>query len=321
MIDEALLDALADGERHSGEALAQRFGISRAALAKRVGQLRALGVEVAAQAGLGYQLVEPWQRLDAEAIQRALSRAARQSGLTVRVISSTDSTNGQLLATDAAQDPQVLFAEHQSAGRGRRGRAWQSPFGVNLYLSLAWTFSAWPPRFTTLPLAVAVALCRALATLGIEAGIKWPNDIQIDGRKLAGILIEPRGETGGSCRVVIGVGINGAMTATQGEGISQPWIGLREALGGQPSPPRNAVAATVVTALAEALAQFAEHGFAPFAPEWRQRDLLAGRAVRLDDAPEVEAVARGIDADGGLLLDTSAGPRTVHAGEVSVRRR
>ena len=321
MIDEALLDALADGERHSGEALAQRFGISRAALAKRVQQLRALGVEIAAQAGLGYQLAEPWQRLDADAIQRALPRTVQALGLHVQVLTSTDSTNSQLLATDAAGDPQVLFAEHQSAGRGRRGRAWQSPFGANFYLSLAWTFPAWPPRLTTLPLAVAVALCRALANLGVQAGIKWPNDIQVEGRKLAGILIEPRGEAGGSCRVVIGAGINGAMTAAQGEGIGQPWIGLREALAGRPLPPRNTVATTLVTTLAEALAQFAEHGFAPFAPEWRQRDLLAGRTVRLDDAPAIEAVARGIDADGGLVLDTPAGPRTVHAGEVSVRSR
>lgn len=317
-----VLDALADGERHSGEALAARFGISRAALAKRIDKLRDWGVALDAQAGMGYQLAHPLERLDAARIAAALPPPVRALGLSVAVETRIDSTNTRLLDTDPAQDPQALFAESQTAGRGRRGRDWVSPFGSNLYLSLAWSFPAWPARLTTLPLAVAVALARALSTLGLdEAGIKWPNDLHIDGRKLAGVLIEPRGEAGGPCRVVVGVGLNLQMQDAQATTIGQPWSSLAEALAsrGRAMPPREAVAVAVLGELALALRHFEDHGFAPFSAEWNRRDVLRDRAVRIDGNAAAEGIARGIDGDGGLLVDTDAGRRVVHAGEVSVR--
>lgn len=317
-----VLDALADGERHSGEALAARFGISRAALAKRVDKLRDWGVALDAQAGMGYQLAHPLQRLDAARIAAALPPAVRALGLSVAVATRVDSTNTRLLDADPAQDPQALFAESQTAGRGRRGRDWVSPFGSNLYLSLAWSFPAWPARLTTLPLAVAVALARALSALGLdEAGIKWPNDLHIDGRKLAGVLIEPRGEAGGPCRVVVGVGLNLRMQDTQAAAIAQPWTSLAEALAarGRAMPARAAVAVAVLGELALALRQFEDSGFVSFSAEWNRRDLLRDHAVHVDGGVGGEGVARGIDGDGGLIVDSAGGRRVVHAGEVSVR--
>ena len=315
-----LLDVLADGALHSGETLAQRFGISRAALAKRMAHLRDWGVDVAAQAGLGYRLNLPLERLDVARIHAALAPAARATQ--VQVLSRTDSTNTQLLAADPACDPQVLFAESQTQGRGRRGRDWVSPFGANLYCSIGWTFAAWPARLTALPLAMAVALARVVADAGLpEVGIKWPNDLQVGGRKLAGILIEPRGEAGGACRVVVGIGLNVAMSAGQATAVGQPWTSLAEALAasGQPLPSRNTLAAALVSELSAALGHFAAHGFTPFAAEWQRRDVLMGRPVRIEATPALEGIARGVDSDGGLSVETASGWQVVHAGDVSVR--
>jgi len=314
-----LLDALADGALHSGEALAQRFGVTRAALGKRATLLRDWGVDVIARPGAGYQLAEPFERLDAARIEHALPRDAR---LPVTVLTTTDSTNTQLLAADAARDPQALLAERQTAGRGRRGRGWVSPFGSNLYLSLAWSFPSWPARITTLPLAVAVAVARVLDVAGLPpVGIKWPNDLHVEGRKLAGMLIEPRGEAGGACRVVIGVGLNVSMRAPQAAAVTQPWISLAEALAaqGRPAPSRNALAAALLAELTSALQHFTAHGFAPFAAEWKRRDVLAGRAVSVEGTPTLAGRACGVDADGGLVVETASGRVSVHAGEVSVR--
>lgn len=313
-----LLDALADGALHSGEALAQQFGISRAALAKRLSPLRDWGVEVIAVPGAGYRLATPLERLDVSRIRQALRPEAQ--AVSVEVLARTDSTNTQLLASEPARDPQALFAESQTAGRGRRGRGWVSPFGSNLYGSLAFTFPAWPARFTTLPLAIAVAVARVVDAAGLpHVGIKWPNDLLVEGRKLAGILIEPRGEAGGPCRVVVGVGINLAMSAAQAGAVTQPWISLVEALGERALPSRNALAAALVSELHVALGHFAQHGFAPFAAEWKRRDLLAGQAIRVEGATPLHGTACGVDADGGLLIQTETGRQVIHAGDVSVR--
>ena len=322
MSDAALLqvlDALADGALHSGQTLAGQFGISRAALAKRIDHLRDWGVEIIAQAGAGYRLAAPLERLDAQQIRHALGADAAR----VEVLSSTDSTNTRLLDAPAAQDPQVLFAERQTAGRGRRGRDWVSPFGSNLYGSLSYSFAAWPPRISTLPLAMAVAVARALEAAGLpEAGIKWPNDLHIEGRKLAGILMETRGEAGGSCRVVVGVGLNVALSESQAVTIGQPWTSLAAALAarGRAVPSRNALAATLARELLAALRHFDVHGFAPFAAEWKRRDVLRDQPVRIEASVPLTGTARGVDADGGLIVETTEGRQIVHAGDVSVRR-
>lgn len=315
-----VLQHLADGHLHSGERLAAQLGISRAALAKRMDKLREWGVEIPAQAGLGYQLAQPLELLSACQIQAQLSVA---KPLQLAVLARTDSTNNQLLATPAHADPQVLFAESQTAGRGRRGRSWQSPFAANITFSVAWSFPFWPARITTLPLAVAVVLCRALQQLGLaHAQIKWPNDIHINGKKLAGILIEPRGEANGACRVIIGVGLNVAMTPAQASGVDQPWTALAAewSAAKQNGVGRNRIAAVVLDALLAALAHYQDYGFTPFAHEWAQRDALAGRAIQVVGAEPITGVAAGIDADGGLRVQLASGGVTViHAGEVSVR--
>ena len=311
-----LIDTLADGAWHSGEDLANAEGVTRAAVAKRIEKLRDLGLDVEARQGLGYRLAQPLERLR-EAELAAVAPSAR-----VRVVGSTDSTNQQLLVADAADDPQLLFAEFQTAGRGRRGRAWRSPFGANLYLSLAWSFSSWPPQLTALPLAVGVACARAVQAQGLhEVQLKWPNDLYAAGRKLGGILIEHRGEAGGACRVVIGIGLNVAMSGAQAEGIDQPWISLNEALAAAQSPPasRNALAASLIRELLAMLQPFETQGFGADRAVWSELDLTRDRAVTLSGEPPVFGIARGVDESGALIVEVDGARRLVHSGDVSLR--
>jgi len=338
-----LVEALAAGQWRSGEALAAEAGVTRAALAKRVAHLRDWGLEVEAEAGRGYRLAQPLERLSAGRIRALLPARLPLRGL--EVLPRTDSTNQRLLEADAAQDPQALFAELQTAGRGRRGRQWRSPFGANLYLSLAWSFPAWPPQLSALSLAVGVACARALRQAGLrEVMLKWPNDLRVGADKLGGILIEQRGEAGGACRVVIGIGINVAMSQAQAGELGQPWISLQAALArsaAAQSPDaaprtdpgrtgsedgrgtafdRNALAAGLLGELLAALEQFQAGGFAPFLTDWAGLDLTANQPVRIEGAGEpLLGIARGVDEQGALVVEAQGKRHHVHSGEVSLR--
>jgi len=305
-----LVDALADGEWHSGEDLAAVAGITRAGLAKRIEKLRDWGLDVDARQGLGYRLPQPLERLLPERIQAPLQ---------YDILTATDSTNTRLLESDAARDPQALLAEYQTAGRGRRGREWRSPFAANLYLSLAWSFASWPRSLSALPLAVGVLCAQALREQGAaDVGLKWPNDLYARGRKLGGILIEHRGEAGGACRVIIGIGINVAMSAAQAGGIEQPWISLAELT---PTPPsRNRLAAELLQRLAEGVSRFETQGFEAFAAEWATLDLARDRPVRvLQGEQGYEGIGRGVDAQGALIVEALGQYQTLHSGEISLR--
>ncbi|WP_428311319.1 biotin--[acetyl-CoA-carboxylase] ligase [Hydrocarboniphaga sp.] len=312
-MSETLLDTLADGQWHSGEALALTAGITRAGLAKRVDKLRELGLDVEARQGLGYRLSQPLERLNAARLQQQAA-----SGLRVAVVDSTDSTNRQLLDAPAAQDPQALFAEYQTAGRGRRGRAWRSPYGANIYLSFAWSFAAWPPQLTALPLSVGVACAQALHDVGCtRVQLKWPNDLWVDKRKLGGILIEHRGEAGGACRVVVGIGLNVAMSGTQADGIDQAWISLNQAIGANVS--RNTLAVALLDRLHGVLSRFEYEGFAPFAAQWSALDLTRDQPVQISGTPALDGIARGVDEIGALIVESNGERRAVHSGDVSLR--
>ncbi len=312
-----LLDRLADGDWHSGEMLAAGFGISRAALAKRIDRLRDWQLQVESRQGLGYRLSQPIERLQQAPLQAAVP------GMGVRVAAVVDSTNSRLLDAPAEHDPQALCAELQTAGRGRRGRAWVSPFGANLYLSVAWSFAAWPPQLTALPLAVGVACARALRRVGLHnLQLKWPNDLLVEGRKLGGILLEHRGESGGGCRVVIGIGINVRMPDVLAAEVTQPWLNLDAALAAQGQPPasRNDLAAALLVELQRLLLDYGHSGFAPMVEEWCALDLVHERPVRvLMGERELLGVARGVDEQGALIVDAAGERHHLHSGEVSLR--
>lgn len=316
----ALVDRLADGQWHSGEKLAAAAGISRAALAKRIDRLGDWQLAVEARHGLGYRLAAPLARLDAARLQAAVDGALR-----VRVIAVTDSTSTRLLDAPAADDPQALLAEYQTAGRGRRGRTWVSPFGAQLAMSLAWSFDALPPQLATLPLAVGVACARVLRAQGLQrVGLKWPNDIVCAGRKLGGILLEHRGEGGGGCRIVAGIGINLALQPAQAVDVVQPWINLDDALRAERAPPaaRNALAAELLRALAALMRDYPRSGFAPWVADWEAFDITREQPVRvLLGERMIDGVAHGVDAQGALIVEAGDERHRLHSGEVSLRLR
>ncbi|HWP94598.1 MAG TPA: bifunctional biotin--[acetyl-CoA-carboxylase] ligase/biotin operon repressor BirA [Gammaproteobacteria bacterium] len=321
MANARLLELLADGQFHSGEQLAETLGMTRSAVWKRIRALRALGLDVYRVPGRGYRLRDGLELLDAARIRQHLPSdlAARLAALEVH--DSVDSTNAVLLRRDGPGKPEVCLAEHQSAGRGRRGRRWASPFGANLYLSLSWTFAELPRDFPALALVVGLAAADALATSGVPGvALKWPNDLQHGGAKLGGILLEMRGEPPGPCRVVIGIGINVRMPPAFAAAIDQSWTDLAQATGGA-VPSRNALAAAVITTVIRALERFEREGFAPFHPAWTKRDALRGRVVTVEGGAGTpfSGEALGIDADGALLVRCGAAVRRVVAADVSVR--
>jgi BirA family transcriptional regulator, biotin operon repressor / biotin---[acetyl-CoA-carboxylase] ligase len=255
-----------------------------------------------------------------------LSRGVRLASLDV--LAETDSTNQRLLAAPAPPPGQlaVCIADYQSAGRGRRGRQWRAPPGTALCLSVAWQFREARPDLLALPLAVGVAVRRAIASLiGQSIALKWPNDLVFADRKLGGILVELASGDRGRCHVVAGIGINIAMPAMLLPRLCDWAEGAIDlaTLTGQRVPERAALAAALIAETAAAFHVYASSGFAPSLDAWLDADCLAGRAVRVEQQPRtVEGIARGIDRDGALLVDVGgAAPARVLAGDVTVRIR
>ncbi|NQD38393.1 bifunctional biotin--[acetyl-CoA-carboxylase] ligase/biotin operon repressor BirA [Permianibacter sp. IMCC34836] len=315
----ALLQLLADGREHSGTELGERLGISRAAIWKQLQALDELGIALEAVPGRGYRLREPLDLLDAAAIHAALAGQLELASL--EVFSRIDSTNAFFLSDDRPTESnlRVALAEQQTAGRGRRGRAWVSPFAGNIYCSIKRQFPCGLEGLSGLSLVVGLAIAQALEALGI-AGVqlKWPNDLRADGHKLGGVLIELAGDAGGPCTAVVGFGINVKMPSDSAQTIDQLWTDLRQLHSQLPS--RNTIVAGILLRLAQALAQFAEEGFAPFAAAWSARDEFRGRPVQITGVNvQQSGIAVGVDERGALLLDTDSGRRAIVAGEVSLR--
>lgn len=325
MNDRALLARLCAGPA-SGAELAREFGVTRAAVWKRIEALRAAGAGIDARAGVGYALQPPLQLLDADALRTALAAPAADELAALDVLFETDSTNAEALRTPPpVRGTHVFLAERQTAGRGRRGRGWSSPLAAHVYLSLSRRFDGGIATLQGLSLAVGVVVAEALHALGYpQVGVKWPNDLLADGRKLGGILVEVGGDAAGPMRVVVGVGVNVAMPSAAGADIAQPWTDLATLAGATPGaapPSRHAIAVALLDGLLPMLARFERDGLAPFLPAWRKHDVLAGRPIRLHEGDRVhDGVALGVDADGALRLRGDDGrERRVHAGEASLR--
>lgn len=317
----SLLVRLADGAVHSGQTLAAEFGVSRAAIGKQIARLRAQGWPVEARRGAGYQLPAGWQPLDRAAIESAPGYAAADPE-SLTVLEVVDSTS-LYLDREAAPAPgrsRLCIAEHQQAGRGRQGRSWYSAPGASITFSVVRNFDRSPAELGALGLAVGVVLCECLASLGFAGiGLKWPNDLLHDGRKLGGILIELRGEAAGATRVTVGVGINYGDPVTD---TGTPTTGLWSISGGA-VPGRSRLAGTLMGAVTVGLDDFAKHGFAAFRARWDTFDLLAGHVVRVwTGQGTTEGTAHGIADDGALLFEDADGRRhSLHSAEVTIRAR
>lgn len=319
---EPLLRLLADGRFHSGAALGDALGVGRSAVWKQVRAAGAMGLKIHAVRGKGYRLAAPLELLDRNLITAGLEKAGAHSLRGLEILYRVDSTNGYLMerAAGGLEGPYLCLAESQSAGRGRRGRKWSSPFGRNLYLSLLWRFEFGAGALPALSLAAGAAVAEALEGMGVDGiGIKWPNDLYHGGRKLGGLLIELAGESSGPWDAVIGVGVNIDMRDLSGLDIGQPWTDLRTALGRRPG--RNLVTIAVVDALLRALPLFEREGFAPFRQSFLRFDVTRGREVELHYGAEPIKRGRslGVGEDGALLLQGDGGVSQVTSGEISLR--
>lgn len=311
-----LLAQLADGQFHSGEELGEALGVSRAAVWKQLKKLDELQIPYSSVKGKGYRLHDAIELLDEERIRAALSQRLDQ----LDILLDIPSTNTYLFerASDHMGKHYAVLAEKQSQGRGRRGRQWVSPFGKNLYLSLLVSFSGGMASLEGLSLVTAIAVERALSGLGIEGvGLKWPNDIYADGRKLAGILLEVTGEYNSHCQVVIGIGLNLSLSDEEAAAIDQPWVDLSSL---KPGLSRNAVAAAVLNELLLAVAEFRQQGFAPLQQYWTERDIFHNKDVQISSASwQMAGKVKGVNRKGELMLQTERGTEVISAGEISVR--
>ena len=315
------LKILSDGGFHSGTRLGGALGVSRTAVWKQLRALGELGLDIYAVPGKGYRLAQPVELLDAQAIRASLSDEGRALLSGLEVHPRLDSTNTYLMQRAAAGLPSghACLAEYQEAGRGRRGRQWVSPFAANIYLSILWRFTLDPAQLGGLGLAVGVGMLRALRAAGVEGlGLKWPNDLLWQGRKLAGTLLEMSGESFGASTVVAGLGVNCRMPKAAGAHITQPWADLEEALGAGLS--RNALAGGLLSHILQVLHDYQLHGLAPFLDEWQDYDAVRGKTINLQLPNErITGIAAGVDRGGALLLTRNGSTQAYLAGEISVR--
>ncbi len=313
-----LLKLLQDGRFHSGEALGAKLGISRSAIWKQLQGLQAeLGIEVFKVPGRGYRLSSPMLLLDAEQIARAVAPLRWP----VIVESSVDSTNAEMFRRlDAdVKAPFVLLAERQTAGRGRRGRVWASPFAENLYCSLVLRVDGGMSQVEALSLTVGLAVAKALKACGLkEVGLKWPNDVLSAGQKISGILLELAGDPADVCHVVIGIGINVNMMIDTSAMIDQPWTSMRQSLGQMVD--RNELAARLLLQLHECLSRHWQGGFSGLREEWESMHLWRGRNVALTAGSSATlGTVIGVDERGAIRLSVDGVDRAFSGGELSLR--
>jgi BirA family biotin operon repressor/biotin-[acetyl-CoA-carboxylase] ligase len=260
--------------------------------------------------------------LDANVVRRPLSEKPLSRLDDLEIFEQVDSTNSYLLQ-QVAPDPgrfRIALADHQTAGRGRHYRHWQSPPGTGLCLSLAYTFATMPNSLPNLTLALGVGVARALASLGItEISLKWPNDIVALDGKLGGMLAETRSNSDGGVTVVAGIGLNVDLREQLDFGVEHDWahaaVDLKSISANPPS--RDKLAGAIVEHLYATIVQFEELGFDSFVDEWRQQDWLLGRVITVDMPDrQITGVAAGVDSDGALLVDTKDGQRRVISGSI-----
>lgn len=321
---QKVFQRLSDGDFQSGEALATELAVTRAAVWKAVEQLRELGVSLDASTNKGYRLARGVSALSVERIESLLPDDARSHIESLQVEWTLESTNTKLLDAwpPTAGFASVVLAEHQTGGRGRRGRAWVAPPGGAICLSVAWQYAELPADLSALSLIVGLCVADALHELGVEGvNLKWPNDLVTANGKLGGILIEMRAEAGGPVHVVIGIGVN-VLLHEEARAAVKATGNVADDIRSHcdPAPDRNAMVSGVLRRLLPALREFPRHGLKPHLSHWNACDALFGREVNVENVGEItRGVARGIDAHGALLVETPAGVHRFISGEVSVR--
>lgn len=313
-----LITLLADGQFHSGEALGSALGISRMAINKRVDKLSELGIDVFRVSGKGYRLAKKLELLDIQEITRLI----KQESAPVMMRHVTGSTNDDLremMQQGAAIEPgTAVIAEMQTSGRGRRGKAWVSPFGSNLYVSIYWPLLHGLNAAIGMSVAVGHAIAKALAPfIDGEVKVKWPNDIYIDNKKVVGILVELEGQVQGEASAIVGVGANLQM-ADETQGIDQPFSSL--AAHERNPMSRNQWSAIIIDSIRDGLTAHDQSGLKEVLRDWQDYDLYYGQFITVHlGQHRYVGVAKGIDETGALLVEQDEGLKRYFGGEISVR--
>ena len=322
MPNTRLLPLLAGGDFVSGQELADALGVSRTAVWKQLKNLEALGLEIESSKGKGYRIAGGIDLLNAQQVLEAMSPLSRQLVSELDLRDVVGSTNAEAMARIEAGSGSgyVCSAEQQSAGRGRRGRTWVSPYARNLYLSVVWEYEQGAAVLEGMSLAVGVVVARALQACGLPAvQLKWPNDLLHDSAKFGGILLEMTGDPAGACQVVVGIGLNVNMPAEMATDIDQAWTDVTR-IGGGNAPGRNILLGAILDELLPMLARFESSGFAPWREEWQSLDAFDGKTVILQSGDQqLAGVATGVDDRGALQLQTTTGTRSMFGGEISLR--
>jgi BirA family biotin operon repressor/biotin-[acetyl-CoA-carboxylase] ligase len=318
-----VLACLADGTSYTRDSLAAAATLESQSLAEALALLADVGVEISQSEDGSLSLRSPVDRLAAVEIEAQLDPSLA-GDVEIDVLAEAPSSNDVLIAqaTPPAGQMPVCIVEFQHGGRGRRGRRWTAPPGGTLCLSAAWHFPGVPPDLSALSLVVAVAVLRALReAVNVAVGVKWPNDLVFDQRKLGGILVESRTDSRGTVAVA-GIGMNVQVAPARLASLSD-WprgaVDLATAAG-EPVPQRNFIAAKMISQLYRTFELFGDAGFAPFIDEWRAAHVLTDAAAVLQDGARAQhGTVRGIDADGALLFEHAGEVRRVLAGELSLR--
>jgi len=318
IIKEYLIQSLADGGFVSGQQLGEDLNVSRTAIAKHVKILSTMGLDIYSVTGKGYKLSRPLSLLNKENI---LQRLSLENGALIEVHSLIDSTNDYLmrrLPNQLAQG-QVCLAEYQSAGRGRRGRQWISPFGSQIYLSMYWYLEQGLSAAMGLSLVTALAVSDAIKLhCGVQVQLKWPNDIYLGGVKLAGILIDLEGQALEPSHSVIGIGLNLDMPEKSADEIDQSWTDLQSHCSIKVD--RNELSAQLISCLWKRLAQHNEYGLSAMLNEWHDFDVYLNKRVKLHTGERVtQGICRGVNNQGALLLEVNGQIKPIYGGEVSLR--
>ena len=317
-----ILNLLADGQFHSGEALAQRFKVTRATIWNAVKHAESLGVEVFSVRGRGYKLPQAIELLDEKLVLAAIGE--QRAWFKLEILDEVVSTNTYLMQQKGAAHATCVAAHIQTHGKGRRGRTWVSQLGASLTFSLIWRFSCGAAGLSGLSLAVGVALIRAFNSLGVNnVQLKWPNDVLVTEKdtpkKLAGILIELQGDLEGPSAAVIGVGVNLNFPKNMLESIDQPAIDLVNL--STKSINQSELLGVILKHLADVLSCFEARGFIGLRDEWLAYDAYQNKPVRmlLPNGTAINGTVKSVADDGILLVETALGLQRFSAGEISLR--
>ncbi|WP_105253472.1 bifunctional biotin--[acetyl-CoA-carboxylase] ligase/biotin operon repressor BirA [Pseudoalteromonas sp. T1lg75] len=316
----AILQALNKGEFISGQAMGEQLGISRAAVAKHITSLQEMGLDIYKVNGKGYRLSRPLSLLKQADIELAYQELDG-SGCHFEVQPIIDSTNTELMRrvqSAEASNNSVLVAEMQQKGKGRRGRTWQSPFAANLYYSYYWRLDDGMHAAMGLSIAVGLAVYDSLKALyDLEVQLKWPNDVLVDGRKLAGVLVELDGTAEGPCHLVIGIGLNISMPQAAAEHIDQPWCDLNEFAG---ELDKNQLVAVLTCFLQKRLVQYRQTGLQGMYQQWNRVHAFSGQYVELSSGTNTwRGICEGIDEQGAVVLRVDGQSKRYFGGEISLR--